>query len=253
MGAWTRTFHPVADGEETVRLVCFPHAGGAAGAYYDLSAALRGRAEVVAVQYPGRHDRFQEPTIPDVRALAAAAVDALPDGERFALFGHSMGSLVAFEAARLLRDRGRPPLVLFASGRQAPALPWPPRGVPHVSTLDDDALLDELVKLGGTDPALLEHPELLRVVLPALRADYRAVDDYAHRPAAPLPCPLVALTGDRDERAGAAAVGAWEAETEGPFELHVLPGGHFYLKEQLPALVRIIGDRLPDRTPPAAR
>ncbi|MFF9767209.1 thioesterase II family protein [Streptomyces sp. NPDC014636] len=238
MDGWIRRFHPAPDAP--ARLLCFPHAGGAAAAYHALSAAVAGPLEPLVVQYPGRHDRLAEPFAERIDQVADAVLDALPAetaSRPLALFGHSMGALAAFETARALRARGRAPAALFVSGRGGPSLPVVTRwaGVPT-----DEDLLAELRLLAGTDGSLLTDPMLLEVALPALRADYAMLSAYSYRPGPRLRCPVVALTGDADPRVPVAEVPAWRQETEGPFTTHVLPGGHFYLDGHLPAVARVL-------------
>ncbi len=242
MGNWTRCFHPVPGA--AVRLLCFPHAGGSAGAYHALSAAVAGAVEPWVVQYPGRHDRFGEPFAEQVDEIVDAVLAELPDGPSPALFGHSMGALVAFETARRLQAQGRPPAALFVSGREAPSRPWPRGGLvkpgSELSELGDAELVAEMRALSGTAQELLDEPGILDLVLPPLRADYRALERYAYRPAPLLTCPLVALTGDHDPRVGLEGARAWQEEAGDSFACHVLPGGHFYLDAQLPYIAQVV-------------
>ncbi|MYW46507.1 alpha/beta fold hydrolase [Streptomyces sp. SID486] len=238
MDGWIRRFHRAPDAP--VQLLCFPHAGGAAGAQHALSAAVAGPLEPVVVQYPGRHDRFTEPFAERIDEVVDAVLDALPAdpaGRPLALFGHSMGALAAFETARALQARGRAPAALFVSGHPGPSLPiasyWP--GAPS-----DDELLAEMRLLAGTDDSLLADPMLLEVALPALRADYAMLSAYSYRPGPPLRCPVVALTGDADPRVRVEEMPTWRQETLGPFTTHVLPGGHFYLDDHLPRVARAL-------------
>ncbi|MBY8845932.1 thioesterase II family protein [Streptomyces sp. SP2-10] len=238
MDDWIRRFHPAPDAP--ARLLCFPHAGGAAGAYHALSAAVAGPLQPLVVQYPGRHDRFAEPFAERIGDVVDAVLDALPAdpaGRPLALFGHSMGALVAFETARVLQARGRAPVALFVSGRGGPSLPitMPWSGVPS-----DDDLLGELRRLAGTDDSLLADPMLLELALPTLRADYAMLSAYSYRPGPRLRCPVVALTGDADPRVPPAEVPVWQQETEGEFTTHVLAGGHFYLDDHLPTVARVL-------------
>ncbi|WP_073755091.1 thioesterase II family protein [Streptomyces sp. CB03234] len=254
MTAWIRNFHPAP--AAGVRLFCFPHAGGAAGAYRALSAALPDGIEALAVQYPGRQDRFTEPCLDDIHALADACLPELRPyaDEPFALFGHSMGALVAYEVARRLEAAGHTrPAALIVSGRQAPALPRQPGTALPPAGADDERLVAEVRGLGGDPDGVLDHPGVRALALPALRADFRAVSTYRRRPGPPLSCPLVVLTGDRDPWVPIDGARAWREETGGPFELHVLPGGHFYLNDQLPGVAGLITDVLrPSRFKPKA-
>ncbi|MEU6239054.1 thioesterase domain-containing protein [Kitasatospora sp. NPDC047058] len=238
---WFRRFHP-AD-TAPVRLVCFPHAGGSASYFIDYAAALSPYADVLAVQYPGRQNRFGEPVIDTVDGLADRVYEALlPWADRpLMFFGHSMGTVVCFEVARRFeRDGVAGPVHLFVSGGRAPSLPRDST----VHLLPDDELLGELARLGGTDERVLADPELRTFILPALRADYTAVETYRCEPDAVVSLPVTALTGDADPRASLAEVRGWERHTTGAFDLHVFPGGHFYLTDQRDAVVEVLAPRL---------
>ncbi|MER5868046.1 alpha/beta fold hydrolase [Kitasatospora sp. NPDC002040] len=245
MSKWIRRFRQVPGA--SARLVCFPHAGGSASSYLPMATAFQERVEVLSVQYPGRQDRFGEPCAKDIDELLDAVVDALAptlaDDRPVGLFGHSMGALVAFETARRLEQEGQPPTVLFTSARQGPALPLQAPGAANFE-VNDASLLEGVMALGGIESELLAHPELLELVLPALRGDYRLLSMYQHQPGPPLSCPLVALVGDSDPCVPVEGVRTWERETLGPSELHVLPGSHFYLDDQLPQVVEIISASL---------
>ncbi|GGS94802.1 thioesterase II family protein [Streptomyces cinerochromogenes] len=230
---WLRGFHQPTPGAP--RLLCLPHAGGSASFYFPVSKALSPAVEVLAVQYPGRQDRRQEPPAESVQELAQGVFRALDerDDTPLALFGHSMGAMVGFELARLLEDAGRPPAVFFVSGRRGPSV----QRFENVHEGDDARLIEEVTKLDGTDAALLQDEELLRMILPALRADYRAVETYQPTAGPRLKSPFVALTGDADPRVTPDEARTWSQETDGPFELHVYPGAHFYLVAQQQAVL----------------
>ncbi|POX59636.1 thioesterase [Streptomyces sp. Ru62] len=222
---WLRSFHQAAPGAP--RLLCLPHAGGSASFYFPVSKALSPAVDVLAAQYPGRQDRLAETPAESVQELAQGVFRALDedDGTPLALFGHSMGALVGFELARLLESAGRPPAVVFLSGRRGPSV----HRTETVHEGGDARLIEEVVKLDGTDAALFQDKELLEMILPALRADYRAVETYRRAPGPRLSCRFVVLTGDADPRVTPEEARRWDEETDGPFEMHVYPGGHFYL------------------------
>jgi pyochelin biosynthesis protein PchC len=229
--------------------VCFPHAGGSASAYRSLTAALAEvGVEAWAVQYPGRQERFREACVERVDlvvdAVTAELRPLLDDPLPFGLFGHSMGAVLAFETARRLERDGRRPVVLVVSGRPAPSLPWPLPGAPSLLDADDAMLIEELRLLAGREADVPVDPALLRLVLPALRADYRLLAGYTYTPGAGLDCPVLALAGDRDPRVAVEAVARWEEETRGGFALEILPGSHFFVDDHLPYLAKTIGSRL---------
>lgn len=240
--SWLRRYHPAPDGAP--RLLCFPHGGGSAGSYFSLSAALSASLDVVAVQYPGRQDRLREPVVDDLITLAeriAGPARGLAEDRPLALFGHSMGAVVAFEVARRLDPA---PVAFFASGRRAPST----TRVETVHKMGDEGFLAEIRRLDATHTRPLDDPRLLAMVLPMLRGDYNAIGDYRYRPGPPLPCPVTALTGDADPLTTVDEARSWRAHTTGDFALHVLPGGHFFLAEHRAQVAAIVLDRLASST-----
>ncbi|WP_240659926.1 alpha/beta fold hydrolase [Streptomyces sp. WAC 01529] len=248
MGDWIRCCHPAPDAG--IRLLCFPHAGGSVSAYHAFSAAVSGVVEPLIVQYPGRQDRYGEPFAAGADEIVEAVLDELspgPEGEPLALFGHSMGAIMAFETARRLEAEGRPPVALFLSGRRAASLPRRSAAARPVREMSDAELIEEMRKLAGTADELLASPELLSLFLPPMRADYQIVDEYVYRPGPPLSCPVTVLTGDADPRVSVEEARAWKGEAAGAFSCHVLAGGHFYLDGHLPYVADVIASSLPGR------
>ncbi|MEU6679765.1 alpha/beta fold hydrolase [Streptomyces sp. NPDC046925] len=242
---WFRRFTKTA-GRGT-RLVCFPHAGGSATAYVDLARTLPADFDVVSVQYPGRQDRYGDAPFTAIAPLVEAVADELAHdlaadpGRPYALFGHSMGALVAFETARLLDRRGLPsPQRLFLSGRGAPDPLNRARGLPE----EDADVLAEVRKLGGTDQSMLDDPDILEIVLPALRADYRALATYRWGGGEPLATPLTVLVGDSDPMVTVSEAGTWREQTSGEFALKVFAGGHFYIGDHVGEVAAAITEGL---------
>ena len=233
---WLRVYVPRPRAQ--ARLICFPHAGGAATTYRDWARLLPDSIELVAVQYPGRHDRAGEPLPPSIGELADEIVrDAAPKlSGAVAFFGHSMGALVAFEVARRLRPRFPAPLAaLYVSACNAPVR-CRPRGL----SFTDDELKDYLRRLGGEGAASLADDELWQVVGPVLRGDLRLTEGYRGAAGGPLTFPITAIHGDSDEFVTTEAVKQWHEQTIGVFESHVLPGGHFYYEDSLPELIALL-------------
>jgi medium-chain acyl-[acyl-carrier-protein] hydrolase len=212
------------------RLVCFPYAGGGASIYRRWAEELADDVELLAVQLPGRENRLLEPPMQQLTHAAERTLFRLkllpPLPTVF--FGHSMGALLAYEAAlHMPRWLGLAQLVV--SGRAAPHLP---AVAPPVAGLDD----------GGTPAEVLQQPELMQLLLPMLRADFGMVDNYRPAPrSGPLSCPVLAVYGREDPATSAASMQAWSGTTCGGFEMQALSGGHFFLHEHRSRLVAAMG------------
>ncbi|MER7701403.1 alpha/beta fold hydrolase [Kitasatospora sp. NPDC097605] len=234
---WFRRFHPFD--AAPARVVMFPHAGGSAGFYRDWSAALSPYADVLAVQYPGRLDRIEEPAVASLTELAERVFAELrPWADRpLVLFGHSMGAAVAFEVARRFeRDGVGGPVRLCVSGCRAPS----DSRDSGVHRLSDAGLIAELGRLGGTDERLLADPELQALILPSLRGDYTAIETYVAGPGETVTVPVTALTGDADPRVTVEQVHGWARHTTAALDVHVFPGGHFYLTRERRAVLDVV-------------
>lgn len=223
---WVRRFHPR---KETTRfVVCFSHAGGSASYFFPFSEQLPDDVEVLAVQYPGRHDRYREAPFESIEDFVDPIASALlPYLEhQVAFFGHSLGALVGFEVARRLEEQGHTLTTFFASGRRAPST-WRDE---RPETLTDEEFITEIQKLNGTNAHAFADEDLVRMVLPTLRSDYTAAANYRVTSDKTLNTPVVAVVGDDDPKCTVAEAEAWSLHAKNGFELTVFPGGHFYLE-----------------------
>ncbi|MFI6698858.1 thioesterase II family protein [Streptomyces sp. NPDC050509] len=238
---WIRCFHPAP--ESPGQLFCFPHAGGSASFYFPVSAQLSSVTEVFSVQYPGRQDRRKETSPDDIGVMADRIYAAVREQLRArptTFFGHSMGAVLAFEVARRFEADGGEISRLFASGRRAPSR----HRDEDVHRRSDDGIVAELKSMSGTNTALLGDEEILRMILPAIRSDYRAIETYRCEPGATLRAPISALTGDSDPKTSLEEAGDWRGHTTGAFDLKVFPGGHFYLSAQAPSVLAALREHL---------
>lgn len=233
--SWIRRFRGQGEGA----IVVFPHAGSAAAAYRSVATAFAAQGpDVMVVQYPQHAGRLTDPAAPTVAALAADLFAAGP-WEQIAslqLFGHCMGSLVAFEFAKIAAHHGVAISRLWVSGGAAPSamgdlLPLP--------TADAEIIAD-LRELGGTDPLLLEDPEFVELLVPAIRADYQALNRYTSVPGDSIDVDISVIGAERDDRVELVALKRWEAHTARRFDMHLLDGGHFFLFENLDDVVKIV-------------
>jgi len=194
-------------------------------------------AFVVPVRLPGRESRASEPAFERMEPLVAALVEQIRPflDAPFSFFGHSMGAGVAFELARALRREGLPlPCSLHVSGARAPQFRLNHTPPPEPSLRD---FIEELRRLEGFPPSVLNQPELLKLALPALLSDARLYRNYVYTPEPPLPCPIFAYGGDADPNVTSAHLDAWREQTTAEFERTEFPGGHFYFESALPALL----------------
>lgn len=223
------------------RLVCFAHAGGSPGAFRRWPSALAPQVEVWTASLPGRDARDDAPFERSWERLVEDLADALKPGHAeapVALLGHSLGGTIAFEVARALERRGGPPPKhLFVSGCRAPHRLDSHWKIPAV----DDALVAEVdVRYGAVPPAVRAEPELLRRFLPILRADLELAASYTFASGPRLGCPITALGGLQDRTAPAAELRHWQEHTDVAFEAVTLPGAHFFIHSELPAVAMLI-------------
>lgn len=236
-------------------LFCAPFAGGGAATFRTWGPKLApAGVHVYGARLPGRESRLRDPPLASVAAVVGALAGELRglvqqhaqtgSDARVALFGHSFGSLVAYELAHALAATPVPVARLFVGGRPAPDQPQRLAPIHH---LDDDAFAEGLVRYGGTPAAILDDPELRAAYLPALRADFTALETYAC-PAgaarAPLAVPLTVVNGADDALAPPDSAAAWGRHTSGPLDAHTVPGGHFFLKASEDALLDVVRARL---------
>ncbi|MCS7484851.1 thioesterase II family protein [Umezawaea endophytica] len=224
---WLRRYLPSENA--AIRLVCFPHAGGSASFYRPVALSHAPRTDVLVLQYPGRQDRRHEPfveTIDEYADLIAELLAALPP-KPTVYFGHSMGAILGFEVAHRLEPDGRGPRSLVVSGRRAPSTSRPE----EVHRTDDAGILADMSQLEGTGSAVLGNEEIVRLALPAIRNDYRAIELYQPNDRV-VSCPITALIGVRDPKSTVAEADRWREHTDDRFRVRQFPGGHFYLTDQ---------------------
>ncbi len=226
-----------------VSLLCLPCGGASAAMYARWRLHLPRWIQLFPIELPGRGARVAEPFSDNISELVEqlclehARVLETP----YALFGHSMGGLLAYCMARHLQQHGRAlPLMMFASASPAPSSSW------SFSARDgDEALLQDLHRYGGVPDDVLESPEMLRLALDALAADYVLCSSFAYQGAAHLPVPLRVFAG-RDDVVRQEQLAAWRRETTASFSIHWFDGGHFYLRPNEKPVVRLIEQQLAD-------
>lgn len=235
---------PKLRAQAVLRLFCFPYAGGGALTFRSWAERMPLEVEVCAVELPGRGLRLRESLFTQMLPLAEAVAHEIgPYLDRpFAFFGHSMGAILAFEVARVLRRAGKlEPAHLSVSARAAPQVV---EADLMTYDLPEPQFLGELQRLNGTPREVLEHPELMQMVLPLLRADFEIIQTYPYRDQAPLTCPISVYGGLQDKEVTLEDLEAWQPQTTGSFSLRFLPGDHFFINTAQPLLLHTLTRQL---------
>lgn len=236
-GRHRRWLRGADSGAGAARVICCPHSGGSATYFRRWRRWAPPGATVLAVQYPGRHERLREPFARSVHELAdGLAAEVVRETSPVVFFGHSMGAAVAFESARRARRSGVPLAGLIVSSHTPPAAPV----ATDLHRLPDAEMWRALAGLGGTEPEILELEELRELYTPVLRADLTVSAEYVDPDAEGcLDVPVVALTGTHDAIAPAESMKRWCEVTTGRFELLTFPGDHFYLQDHGAKILRV--------------
>ncbi|XP_067657009.1 S-acyl fatty acid synthase thioesterase, medium chain-like [Haliotis asinina] len=217
-----------------VRLICLPWGGGGSIFYAGWGRLMSENIEVVGVTLPGREARIDEKCCDDLEEIITDIINVMKSrymDKPFILFGHSMGSLLAYElACRLKSQTGQEPRKMYLSGISAPHSPMRQRlNIDHNAT--DQEFIEALGSLGGTPKEVLENEEIMKFILPTLRADNTMLDRFDFTPSdgqPPFTCPMSFFDGKDDAKHD---IEAWKSLTTGQFTLTMMPGGHFYLRD----------------------
>jgi len=227
-----------------LRLLCIPYAGGGAAAFRGWPAELPDQIDCRAVQLPGRGERMREPLWKSLPPIVESVTrDLLPFLDApLALFGHSMGAIIAFELARMLRAAYGVNLAhLFVSGRPAPHLPYSRK---PIYNLPDGEFVEAVHRMGGLPAEIRDEAELMQLIVPVLRADFSVSQTYAYVPGPPLDCPITAFGGVSDADVSREQLEAWRGHTARPFSLHMFEGGHFFIHTSSAAVCKILSREL---------
>ena len=251
-------YRPAPRPNPALRLVCFPFAGGGAATYRLWPWSLPPSIDMIALHPAGRAHRLREPPLRRVEAMVTAYLGDLEPllDCPVALFGHSIGAIVACECARILQARGIEPIHVFASSRP----PLRTDKSEQIHPLADQEFIAAMNRRYQGIPAeILKHPDLLELLLPALRADVEALETFRCKPdAQKLRCPMTVFGGSLDRAVSTADLASLRDEVSGPFRTRLFPGDHFYIERQREnllaeihtALATTLGE-VPERVVPA--
>ena len=223
-----------------IRLFCFHYGGGSASTFREWSKDLIDYAELIAIQLPGREERFNEPLLNNVSQI----VDNLCLNfnnyldKPFIFFGHSIGALITFEFVRALRRKGiSQPEYLIVSGTKAPQIPLKK---PPIHALPDLKFIEELKKYNGIPNFIIEDEDLMSIFSPIIRADFCISETYKYTNEEPLTKPIIALGGLSDDTFDSQDLLKWKEQTTDLFEHYFLPGDHFFIKSSYQQVIKIV-------------
>ncbi|MGW2462284.1 thioesterase II family protein [Streptomyces sp. NPDC001761] len=223
-----------------IPLLCLPHAGAGASFFWRWRKLMPAGLRLCPLQLPGREERIEEEPWTDVHTavegLLPDALNAARDAPAVAVFGHSLGAVLAYELARALAGAGVTVAELFVSGSPAPSAGRSQRatGIP------DDEFIDRVEEFAGDSHPALRMPELRELLLPVLRSDVAMHEDYRPRSGEALPAPITCLRGDSDQLVTQSDALAWSLATEVGFRYYEFPGGHMYLTDSAPQVVDVV-------------
>lgn len=235
---------PQPNPQASLRLFCFPYAGGGTHQFRTWAESLPQTVEVCPVELPGRGTQMRSAPLTRLETLVQAIAPTLiPHLDKpFAFFGHSLGGLVCFELARLLRrEYALHPVHLFVSASCAPQVA---NSDPPIHALPEPEFLEELRRLNGTPASVLENAELMQILLPVLRADFALLETYVYTNEPLLECPIAAFGGWQDREVSREELEAWREQTTASFSLKMLPGDHFFIHSAQPLLLYSLAQQL---------
>lgn len=228
-----------------IKLFCLPYAGGSAAVYNKWKLNLDSRIDLVPLELSGRGRRIKEPFYNSMMDCAedmfAIIRNKIFDTE-YALYGHSMGTLIIYELMNRLRENGlRKPLHIFLSGRYPPHI----EDKQKISQLPDSGFIDEILKLGGTPKELCENKELIDIFIPIIKSDYRIVEEYQYKKCdGKWDTGISAMTGLDDESVSLQDVYQWVDYTERECNIYTFPGDHFFIHNYSSEIIAIINKTL---------
>jgi medium-chain acyl-[acyl-carrier-protein] hydrolase len=223
-----------------IRIVCFPYAGGNVSTFLSWQHLLSPDLELVVVQLPGRGVRFSEPVYDSMDELVGDlffSIEKLMD-KPFIFFGHSMGARVAYEVSLMLYKYQRAiPMHFFASGSAGPQVQYPQRDIIH--QLPEKAFIARLAAMNGTSSELLCNEEIMSLLMPALRADFKIIETYTSEAKVILPCWVTVLSGDDDD-IQSEHLEAWFKLFEHNSGIHMMRGDHFFIDKNPGGVLAVV-------------
>lgn len=234
-----------------IKLFCIPHAGGSAASYFRLREFMDKNIEVIPIELAGRGKRYDEKFYISIDEAVKDVYKCIKDDINceYAIFGHSMGSLIAYELVHYIKSLKRNlPINIFFSGRKAPNVAYENN---FIHKLPDESLKNEISQLSGTPKEVFEDERIFNSFLPILRADFKICEEYKYKEkSSKLNCDITILNGTKDNII-IRDIAAWRVHTNKKCNIYFLEGGHFYINDNWKNISKIIYKTIYDkrRTP----
>jgi len=230
---------------QPVNLFCLPFAGGNKYCYRSYETAAPDFLRIKVLEYPGRGLRMNEPLNTDVNQLTNDLYEQISgqlDKEPYAIYGHSMGGLMACLLSRkIIANNHVPPLHVFITGTSGPSAES--RGENKRHLLEKKEFIEELKRLNGSPDEVLQNEELLDFFEPIIRADFKATETYTYEASEMLNIPFTVITGT-EEGMTLEDIQLWQKETAIPVDFKRLPGKHFFIYQYTHQVIKIISKKV---------
>lgn len=231
--------------ERKIKLFCLPFAGGAANMYDHWRTKLSKKIELCPINLAGRGNRFTERPYKDLDEAVDDIYDIIKSDisvSDYAIFGHSMGALLAYELVQKIQNNGKKgPVHVFFSGRKPVHIPKTKK---LYRDMDNQEFQEAVLSLGVTPPEIFKNLELKEIFIPLLRSDFTIAETFVERPQIiPLQCNISALIGEEEEITSNEAE-QWKLHTTEKCSVHFIEGDHFFLLKQLQEVIDIINSNL---------
>lgn len=226
-------------------LFCLPYAGGSEAAYYQWKKYLNEEIELHSVKLKGRGRRIGEKFYDSMEEAVDDIFNSIKElimTKDYAIYGHSMGSMLAYELYyKIEKEKLKKPKHMFFSGQAAPGIRVKED---NISSLPDDLFMDKIVALGGTPKEVLENKELLQIIMPILRSDFKMIEEYDYKKKDErISCDITVFNGLQDQY-NEIQIEEWRNTTCGNCEIYNFEGGHFFINQKTKEILNIINNTL---------